>query len=206
MTIFSDLRNLPEFADVNVLLSQMVPDIVDIHRGRYPDRIPQDKIPQDKIPQDRIPQDKIPQPEKWTKSHNIESWQGDGFKTALVNWLQWQTLLCCIGLEGFADYFSKTYVTWTFRYVQPSQPTVRLESTCSWCRHVSHGWPELWNVHEATVNGAPLTNNQCEGWNNITYTFIWLATVCRLASSRSVRIVSGSSWPASGTTFAGIGA
>ena len=26
--------------------------------------------------------------------------------------------------------------------------------------------PELWNVHEATVNGAPRTNNQCEGWNN----------------------------------------
>ena len=50
-------------------------------KKRYPDRIPQDKIPQDKIstdkiPQDRIPQDKIPQPEKWTKSHNIESWQG----------------------------------------------------------------------------------------------------------------------------------
>ena len=26
--------------------------------------------------------------------------------------------------------------------------------------------PELWNVHEATVNGAAWTNNQCEGWNN----------------------------------------
>ena len=29
--------------------------------------------------------------------------------------------------------------------------------------------PELWNVHEATVNGAPPTNNQCEGWNNIYF-------------------------------------
>ena len=56
----------------------------------------------------------------------------------MVNWLHWQTLLCCIGVEGFADYISKTYVTWTFRYVQLSQPTVRLESTCSWCHHVSH--------------------------------------------------------------------
>ena len=61
------------------------------------------------------------------------------------------------------------------------QPTVRLESTCSGCRHVAsaHGQvgvnlqrvppcfpPELWNVHEATVSGAPLTNNQCDGWNN----------------------------------------
>ncbi len=26
--------------------------------------------------------------------------------------------------------------------------------------------PELWNVHEATVNGALRTNNQCELWNN----------------------------------------
>ena len=31
--------------------------------------------------------------------------------------------------------------------------------------------PELWNVHEATVNGAPPTNNSCEGWNNRFFTF-----------------------------------
>ena len=26
--------------------------------------------------------------------------------------------------------------------------------------------PRLWNVHEATLNNEPRTNNQCEAWNN----------------------------------------
>ena len=28
------------------------------------------------------------------------------------------------------------------------------------------GPPSLWNVHQATLNNEPRTNNQCEGWNN----------------------------------------
>ena len=127
--------------------------------SRYPDRIPQDKIPQDKIPtdkipQDRIPQDKIPQPEKWTKSHNIESWQGDGFKL----------------LVGATD--SGRGHPW--------------RTGKSWC----------WSLRTWLVSHLGSESDAS-------------TSVCRLASSRSVRIASlaagqsMSSWPASGTTYAG---
>ena len=66
------------------------------------------------------------------------------------------------GAEGLVDYFSKTYVTGTFRHVQPAHGQVEVN-----LQQVPPRFPpELWNVHEATVNGAPRTNNQCEGWNN----------------------------------------
>ena len=66
------------------------------------------------------------------------------------------------GAEGLVDYFSKTYVTGTFRHVQPAHGQVGVNLQ----RMPPRFPPELWNVHEATVNGAPRTNNQCEGWNN----------------------------------------
>ena len=68
-------------------------------------------------------------------------------------------------MEGFADYFSKTYVTGTFRHVQPAHGEVGVNLQ----RVPPRFPPELWNVHEATLNGAPRTNNQCEGWNNIYF-------------------------------------
>ena len=64
--------------------------------------------------------------------------------------------------EGLVDYFSKTYVTGTFRHVQPAHGQVGVNLQLVPPRFL----PELWNVHEATLNGAPRTNNQCEGWNN----------------------------------------
>ena len=129
------------------------------------DRIPQDKIPTNKIPQDRIPQDKIPQPEKWTKSHNIESWQWDGFK--LLWWTGFIDKLYCVALAWKGSLIISARCTSLGSSDVYSQPTVRLESTCSWCPQPPCFPPELWNVHEATVNGAPRTNNQCEGWNSV---------------------------------------
>ena len=66
------------------------------------------------------------------------------------------------GAEGLVDYFNKTNVTGTFRHVQPAHGQVGVN-----LQQVPPRFPpELWNVHEATVNGAPRTNNQCEEWNN----------------------------------------
>ena len=120
----------------------------------YPDRIPQDKIPQDKIPQDkiptdkipqdRIPQDKIPQPEMWTKSHNMKSWQWDGFK------LLWWT--------GFID---KLYIVlyWRGRARWLFQPDVRHWDVPTCTAHGQVGvnlqrvpprfTPELWNITQS---------------------------------------------------------
>jgi hypothetical protein len=51
------------------------------------------------------------------------------------------------------------YVTRTFRSVQQSnRPLLR----CIPPRLT----PSLWNVHDATANSDPRTNNQYEGWNN----------------------------------------
>lgn len=62
--------------------------------------------------------------------------------------------------EALIQYFDATYVTGSFRRVQqPNRPLM--------LRRIPPRFPpSLWNVHDATVNGNPRTNNQCEGWNN----------------------------------------
>ena len=35
--------------------------------------------------------------------------------------------------------------------------------------------PAIWNIHEATVNGDPRTNNVCEGWNNKFFNLVGYA-------------------------------
>ena len=58
------------------------------------------------------------------------------------------------------------HVTGTFGHVQPAHGQVGVGINL---QRVLPRFPhELWNVglNEATVNGAPPTNNQCEGWNN----------------------------------------
>jgi hypothetical protein len=66
------------------------------------------------------------------------------------------------GAAELTDYFNKTYVTGSYRQVQPAhgQVGVRLQ------RVPPRYPPEVWNVHGATINDDPRTNNQCEGWNN----------------------------------------
>ena len=59
------------------------------------------------------------------------------------------------------DYFDKTYVSGSYRMLPggDGQP-MRLRRTPPLFP------PELWNVHEQTLNGDARTNNTCEGWNN----------------------------------------
>ena len=54
---------------------------------------------------------------------------------------------------GLVDYFDSTYVNGAYLQLQQQRLRPRFP-------------PPVWNVHEATINGTPRTNNQCEGWNN----------------------------------------
>lgn len=71
------------------------------------------------------------------------------------------------GLEPLVDYFNATYVTGTFRRIQPPStepagdlPPIRM-------RRIPPLYPpSLWNVHQATMNDEARTNNLCESWNN----------------------------------------
>ena len=63
------------------------------------------------------------------------------------------------------DYFDATYVSGTYRSTQrpaipgESQPVIRLRKILPIFP------PQLWNVHDATVNHDS-TNNICEAWNS----------------------------------------
>ena len=57
---------------------------------------------------------------------------------------------------------STTYVMGSYRQVQPAHGQIGVHF-----QRVPPRFPhELWNVHNATLNNEPRTNNQCEGWNN----------------------------------------
>ncbi len=59
------------------------------------------------------------------------------------------------------DYFNRVYVTGSFRALQQQQENVVR------VRLVPPMYPPaVWNVHEATLDDNPRTNNVCEGWNN----------------------------------------
>ncbi|KAG1655023.1 hypothetical protein GQR58_024745 [Nymphon striatum] len=83
---------------------------------------------------------------------------------------------CCGMLDGLAflavpdvalpeaaeliGYFDTTYVSGPFRNVRAPNGVIRL-------RRVEPQFGiEMWNVHEATINGDLRTNNICEAWNN----------------------------------------
>ena len=62
-------------------------------------------------------------------------------------------------------YFDETYVSGTF--VQRRQRNAQSDAAAENLRHVPPRFPpEIWNVHVATINDCPRTNNFCEGWNN----------------------------------------
>ncbi|XP_045126264.1 uncharacterized protein LOC123513257 [Portunus trituberculatus] len=57
------------------------------------------------------------------------------------------------------EYFDQTYVSGTY-----------VQRRCHQQRRIPPRFPpELWNIHEATLNDCPRTNNLCEGWNNKFY-------------------------------------
>ncbi|KAK4879594.1 hypothetical protein RN001_007740 [Aquatica leii] len=63
--------------------------------------------------------------------------------------------------EDLLNYFDATYVSGTFRRVgNNNDGALRM-------RNISPMFPvDLWNVHQATLQGQDRTNNQTEGWNN----------------------------------------
>lgn len=65
--------------------------------------------------------------------------------------------------EPLIDYFDSTYVSGTLRQ-QRQAPGQQL--LLQFRRVPPRFPPVLWNVHDATVNNEPRTNNVVEGWNN----------------------------------------
>ena len=67
-------------------------------------------------------------------------------------------------VEPLVKYVSETYVNSTYRQVQPragnADVAVRVH------RIPPPFPPAIWNVHDATMNNGPRTNNMCEGFNN----------------------------------------
>ena len=68
------------------------------------------------------------------------------------------------GAEELVEYFSTNCVNGTYRRVQTADEdgTIVVRVRRSRPRFP----PALWNVHDATINNEPRTNNQCEGYNN----------------------------------------
>ena len=71
--------------------------------------------------------------------------------------------ICPQEAERLLDYFDSTYVSGTFRRVTTNDLRVAL-------RRQPPRYPkEVWNVHNATIQNCPRTNNICEGWNSKFY-------------------------------------
>ena len=73
------------------------------------------------------------------------------------------------GAQELVDYFKKTYVTGTYRRVQPLHGQVGINLQ----RMPPRFPPELWNVHDATIKGEPRTSARA----GTTNSFIWWATI-----------------------------
>ncbi|XP_076047371.1 uncharacterized protein LOC143028903 [Oratosquilla oratoria] len=69
------------------------------------------------------------------------------------------------GLDSLVDYFNATYVSGSFRRIQPpAQPDRDLPPVLM--RRISPLFPpRFWNVHQVTLYGKDRTNNLCEAWN-----------------------------------------
>ena len=68
------------------------------------------------------------------------------------------------GAEPLVQYFAQTYVIGRFRRAEANiaDGGVRVRMQ----RIPPRYQPAVWNVHDATLNDEPRTNNQCEGFNN----------------------------------------
>ena len=71
------------------------------------------------------------------------------------------------GLEGLFEYFDKTYVSGSFRRIQRAPVDGDDEVQPVRVRRVQPLFPpQLWNVHQTTIDDKARTNNMCESWNN----------------------------------------
>ena len=68
--------------------------------------------------------------------------------------------------EPLVDYFDQTYVTGTYRRAGVPRDGPYGAAIVRMRRVPPRYPPALWNVHQATLDDEPRTNNQCEGWNN----------------------------------------
>jgi len=77
------------------------------------------------------------------------------------------------GLEDLIVYYDSTYVSGTYRRIQPpaNDPDGPLPPVvlCHWPPTFP---PHVWNVFQITVDGGDCTNNLCKGWNNSFCTLI----------------------------------
>ena len=69
------------------------------------------------------------------------------------------------------DYFVSTYVSGSHRRAIVPGQGLRMVMRCTPPMFP----PAIWNIHEATVNGDPRTNNVCEGWNNKFFNLVGYA-------------------------------
>ncbi|CAN7981358.1 unnamed protein product [Ixodes pacificus] len=64
------------------------------------------------------------------------------------------------------DYFDSKYVNGPFHISAASTSATRALQAVTMRRRRPEFHPEVWNVHEATLQDEDRTNNACEGWNN----------------------------------------
>ena len=68
--------------------------------------------------------------------------------------------ICPESGHSLLEYFDITYVSGKYKATQPGPMTIRMR------RNAPRFPPKVWNMHSATVEGDPRTNNFCEGWNS----------------------------------------
>ena len=74
--------------------------------------------------------------------------------------------------EELLSYFDRTYVSGTFRHTHQAEANGQNLAPVRIRRIPPMFPPRQWNVHHATINNNPRTNNICEGWNNKFYNLV----------------------------------
>ena len=70
------------------------------------------------------------------------------------------------GMEPLLNYFDATYCTSTYRRIQRHAPDGDGQDAIMLRRIAPLFPPQIWNVHQVTIDGEQRTNNLCETWNH----------------------------------------
>ena len=70
------------------------------------------------------------------------------------------------GMEPLLNYFDATYCTGTYRRIQRHAPDGDGQDAIMLRRIAPLFPPQIWNVHQVTIDGEQRTNNLCEAWNH----------------------------------------
>ena len=70
------------------------------------------------------------------------------------------------GMEPHLNYFDATYCTGTYRRIQRHAPDGDGQDAIMLRRIAPLFPPQIWNVHQVTLDGEQRTNNLCEAWNH----------------------------------------